>query len=129
MKLMQNIIKKISLILLTTSIVIGGLLFSTNTAMAANYTVKMGSDNGLLVFEPAKIAVKAGDTVEWIVNKSAPHNVVFDGGAKSLSHSQLEMSPGSKFELKIPSDLAAGDYSFYCEPHRGAGMVGTLSVS
>jgi plastocyanin len=129
MKLMQDTLKKLSLIVLTTLIAIGGLLLSPNAAMAANYTVKMGSDGGLLVFEPAKLSVKAGDTVEWIVNKSAPHNVVFDGAAKSISHSQLEMSPGSKFELKIPADLAAGDYSFYCEPHRGAGMVGTLSVS
>jgi plastocyanin len=128
MKSMQTLLKTISLITVTIAIVASSLWFSS-PALAETYTVKMGSDNGLLVFEPAKLSVKAGDTVEWIVNKSAPHNVVFDGGAKSLSHSQLEMAAGSKFELKIPSDIAAGDYNFYCEPHRGAGMVGTLSVS
>jgi plastocyanin len=129
MKIMQNILKKLNLIFLTTVVVIGSLFFFPHAAMAASYTVKMGSDGGLLVFEPAKLSVKAGDTIEWVVNKSAPHNVVFDGAAKSLSHSQLEMAGGSKFETTIPKDLASGDYNFYCEPHRGAGMVGILSVS
>merc|ERR1719445_2656510 len=43
--------------------------------------VKMGDDNGQLVFVPAKISICKGDTVTWTNNKAGPHNVVFDEDA------------------------------------------------
>lgn len=116
---------------------VGSLTISVSPAVAASYTVKMGADKGMLAFEPAKLNVKPGDTVTWVINKVPPHNVVFDsasipGGdkalAKSLSHKKLEMAPGDKIEVTIPKDAAAGEYTYYCEPHRGAGMVGKLIV-
>jgi plastocyanin len=70
-------------------------------------------------------------------NKVPPHNVVFDAAknpakdatlAKSLSHKNLMMSAGQKETTTFPADAPAGDYTFYCEPHRGAGMVGTITV-
>lgn len=118
-------------------LVISSLMFSAAPAMAASYTVKMGSDSGMLVFDPDKLSVKPGDTVKWVINKVPPHNIVFDdktipGGdkalAKSLSHKQLEMSPGDSYELTIPKDAPAGEYNYFCEPHRSAGMSGKLTV-
>ncbi|MEM9504819.1 MAG: plastocyanin/azurin family copper-binding protein, partial [Cyanobacteria bacterium P01_E01_bin.43] len=26
------------------------------------------------------------------------------------------------------ADMPSGDYTYYCAPHRGAGMVGTITV-
>ncbi|APB35153.1 plastocyanin, partial [Gloeomargarita lithophora Alchichica-D10] len=46
-------------------------------AFAQTYQVKMGADNGMLAFQPAKLTIKTGDTVEWLNNKLPPHNVVF----------------------------------------------------
>jgi plastocyanin len=111
-------------------------LFSAPAA-ADTYQVKLGSDKGMLAFEPSKLTVKPGDTIEWVNNKVPPHNVVFDAAnnpsksadlAKGLSHKQLLMTPGQTVKTAIPADAPAGDYTFYCEPHRGAGMIGKITV-
>ena len=127
-------LKKLGLILSTVLLVITSFVLSANPAVAASYTIKMGTDNGLLKFDPDKIAVKPGDTVKWVNNKLAPHNAVFDSSkmspdlAKELSHKNLLFSPGESYEIKIPKDLSPGEYTYYCEPHRGAGMVGKIVV-
>jgi plastocyanin len=125
------------LALLTVLIVVGSFFLSAAPASAETYTVKMGADNGMLVFSPDKLTVKPGDTVKWVINKVPPHNIVFDDKlvpgkdkalAKSLSHPQLEMTPGAGYQLTIPQDIPAGEYTYFCAPHRSAGMVGKLTV-
>jgi plastocyanin len=134
MKMVVGAMRRFSLAVLTILLVMSSLAVFAPSAAADTYTVKMGSDKGMLVFDPAKLTIKAGDTVKWVNNKVPPHNVVFDGAknpekspelAKSLSHKQLLMNPGQSFEdtFNVP-----GDYTYYCEPHRGAGMVGKITV-
>ena len=94
------------------------------TANAATVEVKLGSDSGMLAFEPSTVNIKAGDTVKFVNNKMAPHNAVFDGHDE-LSHSDLAFAPGESWEETFST---AGTYDFYCEPHRGAGMVGKVIV-
>lgn len=138
MKLISSLTRSICLTIAVVLLVVGSFAISASPAAADEYTVKMGADNGLLVFQPANLSVKPGDTVKFVINKVPPHNVVFDdktipGGdkalAKSLSHKKLEMTPGQGIEVTIPKDAPAGEYSYYCEPHRGAGMVGKLTVA
>lgn len=138
MKSITSIAKSFCLVVAAALLIVGSLFTAAAPASADTYTVKMGADNGMLAFQPAKLTVKPGDTVKWVINKVPPHNVVFDvssipGGDKalatSLSHKKLEMSPGSAFEVTVPADAPAGDYSYYCEPHRGAGMVGQITVA
>ncbi|MDX2243643.1 MAG: plastocyanin [Leptolyngbyaceae cyanobacterium bins.302] len=138
MKSITSIAKSFCLVVAAALLIVSSLFISVAPASAETFTVKMGADNGMLQFDPAKISVKPGDTVKWVINKVPPHNVVFDvasvpGGDKalatSLSHKKLEMTPGSSFELTIPADAPVGDYSYYCEPHRGAGMVGKITVA
>jgi plastocyanin len=129
--------RRLSVTLLAITLVVGSWLFSVAPASAETYTVKMGADNGMLLFEPSSLTIKQGDTVKWVNNKLAPHNAVFDnqkvpGGdadlAKSLSHKQLVFSPGEDFSVTFDSKMPTGDYSYYCEPHRGAGMAGKITV-
>jgi plastocyanin len=54
----------------------------------------------------------------------SPHNVVFEK-ATDKSHKNLVFSPGDGYESTFNE---AGEYSYYCEPHRGAGMVGKVVV-
>lgn len=67
-----------------------------------------------------------------VMNKSGPHNVVFDEDNIPAGVSQEAISmdeqigeEGDTFVMKFET---AGDYAYYCEPHRGAGMNGNLVV-
>lgn len=126
----------ISLACVALALVIATFAATATPALAASYEVKMGSDSGLLVFEPANLTVQAGDTVTWVNNKMAPHNVIFDAkvipGDKALadkiSHSQLTFAPGESYSTTFTADMPAGDYGYFCAPHRGAGMVGKITL-
>ena len=107
-----------------------GLMAAPAVANAAD--VKLGSDSGQLVFVPDEIKVKVGDSVTWTGNKGLPHNVVFDEenvpdgvDAEALSHADNVGDEGEKVTTKFTK---AGTYGYYCEPHRGAGMNGTVIV-
>merc|ERR1719183_954984 len=89
---------------------------------AETKTVKMGSDNGQLVFVPDEIKICKGDSVTWVNNKGGPHNVVFDEEAIPDGVDQAGISmddqlgeEGETFTKKFDT---AGSYKYYCEPHR-----------
>lgn len=96
--------------------------------------VKMGSDSGLLAFVPAKITICKGDTITWINNKAGPHNVVFDEDAvpEGVDFEKISMIDGEQLgeegETFTRTFDTLGSYEYYCEPHRGAGMNGVVTV-
>ena len=96
-----------------------------SSVSAKTVEVKLGTDAGMLAFEPSTLNISAGDTVKFVNNKLAPHNAVFDGN-DDLSHPDLAFAPGESWERTFST---AGTYDFYCEPHRGAGMVGKIVVN
>lgn len=133
MRFISSLSRSVALLVSVAMLVISTLVFSPSSAVAANYEVTMGA--GGLSFSPNKVSVKPGDTVTFNNGMLAPHNVMFDPGnspdaglAKSLSHSKLAYKAGESFDINIPEDAASGDYTFFCSPHRGAGMVGHLVV-
>ena len=82
--------------------------------------------------QPNKITVAKGETVEFVNNKAFPHNVVFDEdnvpsgvNADAISHEDYLNGPGEKVTNKFDTP---GTYGYYCEPHQGAGMQGTIIV-
>jgi plastocyanin len=136
MKLIASVSRSLSLALCTVVLLVSSFMLVVSPAAAETYTVKMGADNGMLKFDPPTLTVQQGDTIKWVNNKLPPHNIIFDdktipGGSKelatSLSHDQLMFSPGESYEITF-SDTPAGDYSYYCAPHRGAGMAGKITV-
>jgi len=117
-------------------LLVSSFLFAVSPAAAETYTVKMGADNGMLKFDPPTLSIQPGDTVKWVNNKLPPHNIIFDdknvpGASKTLatglSHDQMMFSPGESYEVTF-TDSPAGDYTYYCAPHRGAGMIGKITV-
>ncbi|TYQ28445.1 plastocyanin [Pseudanabaena sp. UWO311] len=116
--------KKLGLVIASLLFVVGSFFMSVSPAAADTVTVKMGSDGGQLVFEPKVVTIKVGDTVKWVNNKAFPHNVVFDGHAE-LSHKKLAQKPKAELESTFNE---AGEFAYYCSPHRGAGMQGKIVV-
>ena len=100
------------------------LAVGVSSVQAKTVEVKLGTDAGMLAFEPSSINISTGDTVKFVNNKLAPHNAIFDGHDE-LSHPDLAFAPGESWTKTFAS---AGTYEFYCEPHRGAGMVGKVVV-
>jgi plastocyanin len=99
---------------------------------AETKAVKMGSDSGQLVFVPDEIKICKGDSVTWTNNKGGPHNVVFDEEAvpDGVDAGKLSMDDqlgdeGATYTQKFDT---AGDYGYYCQPHRGAGMNANVIV-
>lgn len=137
MKFTVTMPRLMGIFLSTIFLIVSSFVFSVAPAAAETVTVKMGADNGQLLFVPASVTVKPGDTVKWEMNKLGPHNAVFDtagipGGdaalATKLSKSKLMFNAGETYETTIPADAPAGTYTYFCQPHRGAGMVGKIVV-
>jgi plastocyanin len=111
-----------SLLLAMTFLLIG--FAGVMPAQAATVEVKLGTDAGMLAFEPSVVTIARGDTIRFVNNNLAPHNAVFEG-REDLSHTPLAFSPGESWEETFDE---AGSYTYWCEPHRGAGMVGKVIV-
>ncbi len=116
--------KKLGLLVATLMLVVSSFFVAVNPAAAETVEVKMGADSGMLAFQPKEITISAGDTVKWVNNKLAPHNVVFDK-AGEFNHKGLVFAPGESFSSTFNEP---GEYTYWCEPHRGAGMVGKIIV-
>lgn len=93
-------------------------------AYADTVEIKLGTDAGLLAFQPQNVTIHPGDSVKFVNNKIPPHNVIFKDHAE-LSHPDLAFNTGDSWEETFET---AGTYDFYCEPHAGAGMVGKVIV-
>jgi plastocyanin len=111
-------------IALAICLLLAGAFLVAAPVQAATVDVKLGTDQGMLAFEPSTVTVATGDTVRFVNNKLAPHNAVFEGH-EELSHTDLAFTPGESWEETFTEP---GTYTYWCEPHRGAGMVGKVIV-
>lgn len=85
--------------------------------------VSMGS-GGNLVFEPNEITISAGETVHFVNEALPPHNIIVEG-RPDLSRESLLFAPGESQDIVFADK---GDYNYWCGPHQGAGMIGTVHV-
>ena len=91
--------------------------------MAYAVDITMGS-NGNLIFDPSDVTIDAGETIHFVNGMLPPHNIIVEGRA-DLSRESLMFNPGESQDIKFAD---AGDYDFFCGPHQGAGMTGTIHV-
>ncbi len=100
---------------------------SPSSAEAKEWQVKMlnkGSDGKLMVFEPAFLAVKPGDTVKFLAT---------DKGHNAESVAGMLPQGAKPFKGKINEEIVVrftqqGLYGYKCLPHTGMGMVGLVQV-
>ena len=89
------------------------------------------ADGASGTFEPANVTVKKGDTVRFISDGKAAHNVSFPP-AENTGKSNLPAAgpyvttAGATYD--VPVNMDAGTYNFQCDPHATMGMKGVLTV-
>jgi plastocyanin len=117
-------------VVVVTGIVAPAIVFATPAVV-----VKMTDKPPM--FKPLKIAVKVGQTVEWVNNAETLHSVTTDAdsaqkptdvslppGAKPFDSGF--MKPGATFDYTF---TVPGTYKYLCLPHEKDGMVGVVVVS
>lgn len=87
-------------------------------------TVGPGGD---LVFDPAEVTVSAGTTVEWVWDSSF-HTVTPESQPDGADWSGTGTETQDEGYTHSHTFDVTGTYEYYCDPHRGSGMVGTLTV-
>ncbi len=103
---------------------------------ASGNTVRVDMNNALQ-FVPDNITIKIGTTVEWHNLESYPHSVTADPalvqnpansklppGAKAFNSGRINGGKSWRHTFTV-----AGAYHYFCIPHEGAGMLGTIIVS
>ena len=115
-------------------------------ALAADpptHVVRMTVTGTTARFDPATVTVHPGDRVRFVVVSGAPHNVSFDPAKLPADVRRVLAAamPNPIQPLSGPLLLNAGDsytisfagvkpgrYEFYCMPHVGMQMKGTVVV-
>jgi plastocyanin len=110
----------------------GGGGYSKSTSTSTNATTSNSSGGEIKMqmvddaFQPKTITGKAGSTVKVELKNagSREHNFKIDGQKKA--DADVEPGEDATVSVKIP---ASGSVQFYCEYHKGLGMVGTVKPS
>ena len=84
-------------------------------------------------FEPANVAVQHGDTLRFMEDAGAIHNVHFKthpNGARlgAAASGPYLTSKGQTYDLVIDARFTDGRYEYVCDPHEMIGMHGVLTV-
>lgn len=117
-------VSKVALAGVAASVLLAG-------SASATQVIKMGADDGGLVFEPNNVTVSTGEEVQFINNKGFPHNVQFDddeipdGVDSDDINSDYLNGPGEVHSVKFS---VPGTYAYYCGPHQAANMKGVINV-
>ena len=91
-------------------------------------TVTVGP-GGSLVFSPgtdSPLQIAPGTTVEFVW-ESDNHNIVVDSQPDDAGWEGYETIENTGFTYEHTFETL-GTYEYYCDPHRTAGMVGTIEV-
>lgn len=99
---------------------------AATSAAAAQVEVRMlnhGPD-GMMVFEPAFVMIKPGDTVKFIAADKG-HNAASLPGMVPAGAAGFTGSINQEIEVRF---TRPGLYGYHCIPHTGLGMVGLIEV-
>jgi plastocyanin len=86
---------------------------------------------GSLVFDPEELEIQPGTTVKWVW-ESDNHNVVPESQPEGADWQGTEGAPDKTYDTGHEYSHTfetEGEYEYFCQPHKTAGMVGTITVS
>lgn len=91
-------------------------------------TLELGATGAELKFDKSELEASAGTVTLRLTNDSTiPHNVALESeDGETLGEGEIV---GQGETSEVTADLEPGTYTYYCSPHKGAGMTGTLTVS
>lgn len=85
---------------------------------------------GSLVYDPETLEVTPGTTVKWVW-ESDNHNVVPETIPEGAEWAGTEGAPDTTYDTGYEYSHTfetLGTYDYFCEPHKSAGMVGSIEV-
>lgn len=96
-----------------------------NAAQQAGETKVSAGD---LKFTPPEVTVAAGSKVTWTNTDGIPHTVTGGNGTEDPA-SPMKGDVAARGATYSVTFTAPGTYPYYCKPHVGAGMKGTITVT
>ena len=107
-----------------------------NPAKAANNPVVIKMADNQPFYTPEKVAIKVGDTVQWLnggetvhsvstsaANAQNPKDTSMPKGATAFDSGFIPPGGDYSYTFTVP-----GTYRYFCLPHEKAGMVGVIVV-
>jgi pseudoazurin len=106
--------------------VAGAAITMAGQAAAAEHVVQMLNTGagGAMVFEPAVVKAKPGDTIRYVPTNPG-HNAELIAGMLPAGVTAQKGAMGKEFVLKV---TAPGVYGVKCMPHYSSGMVSLVQV-
>ncbi|MDX1674972.1 MAG: plastocyanin/azurin family copper-binding protein [Longimicrobiales bacterium] len=96
--------------------------FALTDTTSSSGAVQEIQATGSLTFDPDDVTIEPGTTVRWVNDSGIFHTVTPDGHTEWAS---ADLSDGTTFEHTFNTE---GTFPYYCEPHVGQGMTGTIRV-
>lgn len=111
---------------IATLTIASSLAIPATPAVAKEIVVQMKNKGaaGFMVFEPAYVDAKAGDTIRFVPTDPG-HNAQTIAGFLPDGVAPSAGQIGKEFDLKVTK---AGLYGVECQPHFGMGMVALIKV-
>jgi plastocyanin len=135
--------KRIILIAAATLLAVPVALRAAAPAPPTTHDVRMVQDGQTYRFEPASLTIHPGDRVRFINVSGGPHNVSFDPAqvpddvervlAAAMPNQMqplwgpLMTEANAAYSISF-AGVKPGRYQFFCMPHMGMGMRGTITV-
>ncbi|MCA9294021.1 MAG: IPTL-CTERM sorting domain-containing protein [Phycisphaerales bacterium] len=94
-----------------------------NPALAATHVVTQSG----FTFSPSTLTIDQGDTVEW--HWTAGSHTVTSGPASCVPDGLFDVPLNSANAVQSMVFNSAGAFPYFCQPHCGIGMTGTITVN
>ena len=104
--------------------VVAGQTASTSFSLEDTFQGETIEATASLTFSPSSLTISSGTAVRWVNVSTVVHTVTPDGHSEWTAANLS--SEGSTFTHTFDTP---GTYAYYCEPHVGQGMTGTITVN